>query len=245
MEREERKIRRRVGLLLLSFALFLSSTWVVIDEILAPLEEEGTVVTVPACEGIRLEELKTDPWLEREVEYRYDPNVPAGVILSQSPQAGSTRKLSGERPTCTLTLTVSLGCETATVPALIGTDVRKAQLLLRQMGFAVRTEISSGAFPEGEVYEVLPREGTVIPVGSEILLYASAGTPAVTVRVPDLCGLSRADAITQIWLSQLAVAEIVEVESRGASGVVIRQNYPPDTVVLAGTALTVYVGKNE
>ncbi len=245
MTREDRKIRRRVGLLLLSFVLFLSSLWVVIDEIFAPLGEESTVVTVPDCEGVRLEELQTVPWIEREIEYRYDPRVPAGVILSQSPKAGSTRKLTSERPTCTLMLTVSLGLETAEVPALIGSDVREAQMRLRQMGFAVRTEIGTGAYPEGEVYEVSPRAGTVIPVGSEVVLYACAGTPAVTVKVPDLRGLSRAEAITQIWLSQLAVAEIVEEESFEEAGVVIRQNYPPDTVVLAGTALTVYVSKND
>ncbi|MBQ9760820.1 MAG: PASTA domain-containing protein [Clostridia bacterium] len=241
MEKGDRKTKRLVGILLLSFLFFVSSAWVVFDELFAPLEEEMQTVTVPNFEGQALSSVRMADWFEVKTEYRYDESAPSGVILSQEPSGGSQRKIGVRRPTCQLKLTVSLGRETAILPDVVGEDVRVAEGRLREAGFAVKSEISVGAYPEGEVYQMSPRGGEKLPVGTEIVLYVSAGTPAVTVTVPDLRGLTRGEALTQIWLSQLSVKEVIEVPSEVEEGLVIAQDYPPGTVVMAGSRLTLTV----
>lgn len=241
--RDARRIRRRVGLLLLSFLLFISAVWVVFDELFEPLDGSIRTYTVPNFEGQREEELHAEPWLEVETEYRYDADTPEGVVLSQTPSGGSLRKISADRPTCKVRLTVSLGTQTVTLPNVVGEDVRVAESTLRSEGFIVKTEISTGAHPEGAVYDMKPNGGQVLPIGSQITLYASAGMPAVTVEVPDLRGLTRGEALIKLWLSQLSVAEVLEEDSDGEAGIVIRQNYQPGTVVMAGTKLTLTVSR--
>ena len=64
-----------------------------------------------------------------------------------------------------------------------------------------------------------------------------------TVAVPNLCGLSRADALIRLWLCQLNVGEVVEVPSGEPSGTVIRQSHAEGTVVLPGTKITIYISQ--
>lgn len=245
LKNSDQKARRLVGILLISFLLFVSSAWVVFDELFAPLEEDMQTVTVPNFEGQVAEKIEVADCFDVVTEYRYDASTPAGVVLAQTPGGGSQRKISPDRPTCKLTLTVSLGAETVNLPDVVGQDVRVAENTLRNVGFAVKTEVSTGAYPEGMVFDMKPTGNQILPVGSHITLFVSAGTPAVTVTVPDLRGLSRGDALTRLWLSQLSVLEVVEEPSDEDAGIVIRQNYQPGTVVMAGTKLTLYVSKND
>lgn len=242
-DRNARNKKRLIGALLLSFLLFVSSVWVVFDELFEPLDESVQTYTVPHFEGKSAADLRTESWLEVETEYRYDADTPAGVVLSQTPSGGSIRKISADRPTCKIKLIVSLGEETVALPNVVGADVRVAESTLRAAGFAVKCEISTGAYSEGEVFDMKPKGGTVLPVGETVTLYASAGTPAVTVEVPDLRGLSRGEALMRIWLSQLSVLEVVEEDSDEEAGIVIRQNYQPGTIVMAGTKLTITVSR--
>ena len=243
--RKNQRWRYRIGLLLLSLLTFLSVTWVVLDDLFAPFEREGRTVTVPSFVGLDAAEIEGEDWIELEIEYRYDDSARAGIVTAQSPAEGSVRKISDRYPVCRVSLTVSLGSETVLLPDVVGLDVRDAEARLRRMGLAVEQRISAGAYPEGEVFGMSPHAGERVPVGARITLYASAGTPAVTVEVPDLYGLSRGEALTKLWLSQLSVAEVVEVESEEASGIVVGQNYPPRTVVMAGTKLTLYVSRED
>ena len=67
----------------------------------------------------------------------------------------------------------------------------------------------------------------------------------MTVTVPDVRGLSRSEALMQLWLAQLSVLDVIEEDSVEEPGVVIRQNYLPGTVVMAGTKLTLYVSREQ
>ena len=241
----ERGSTRRVWILVFAFTLFLSAAWVVFDELFAPLDDEGETVTVPDYTGAHTDSLIFPEWLELETEYRYDDDRVAGTVISQSPTGGSRRKITEARPTCKLTLTVSLGTESVYLPNVLGTDVRHAESALRQKGFAVRTEVKPGAYPEGVVYDMSPRGDAELPRGSMITLFVSAGTPAVTVTVPNVIGMQRGEALTALWLAQLSVAEIIEEESDAEEGRVIRQNYQSGTVVMAGTRMTLTVSRQK
>lgn len=74
------------------------------------------------------------------LEYRHDANVPRGTVISQSPVAGSRRKVTpGVRP-CTLTVCISLGKESAVVPDVCGLSLREAKGQLTALGFCVETD---------------------------------------------------------------------------------------------------------
>lgn len=235
--------KRWVWALILAFALFLSAAWIVFDELFAPMESSGETVTVPDYTGAASESLSPPAWLTVRTEYRYNAEVPAGEVISQSPVGGSRRKITNERPQCEVRLTVSLGEEHVYLPNVVGEDVRVAEAALREAGFAVESIFSTGAYPEGEVLAMRPVGGRELPRGSRVTLSVSAGVPAVTVTVPDLRGMQREEALTALWLSQLALDRVIEEDSMQSEGTVIRQNYQPDTVVMAGTKLTLYVSR--
>ena len=64
-----------------------------------------------------------------------------------------------------------------------------------------------------------------------------------SVTVPQFYGMTRADALVQLWLAKLSLAEVVEVDSEHPSGTVVRQSHKAGTVVPSGTRLTLYVSR--
>ena len=240
---KKEKICAKGKTLVLAALLAVCSVWIVVDDLFAPFESVSVSVEIPDFCGAKEEALTFSDWMAIEKEYRYDAGTDAGVVLTQSPPAGSRRKLSVKNPQCKIRLTVSLGEEYARVPELIGKDFRKAEALLRGLGFSVEMEKSEGTYPAGTVFAVSPREGSEVPVGSRIRLSVCAGLPGKSVTVPDLRGLSRSDALVQVWLAQLAVGDVIEVPSFEAEGTVVRQSHQPGTLVTAGTKLTLYVSR--
>ena len=225
----------------LAFLFCLCGCWLVFDSLFAPFSKQGARVEIPDYRGAMRDDLQFEPWMQVETEYRYDGDTPAGTVLGQSPAGGSFRKLSPRYPTCRISLTVSLGREHATLPNVVGMESREAEALLRGKGFAVQVKRSAGAYPEGEVFAMEPKGGAELPLGSTVTLSVSAGTPTATVTVPDLRGLSRAEALMRLWSCQLAVDQVVEEPSSQPEGTVLRQSHQPGTLVSAGTRVTLYV----
>lgn len=225
----------------MAFLFCICVCWLVFDSLFAPFATQGERVEIPDYRGRRLEELSFLEWMEVKTVYRHDDDVPSGVVVSQEPAGGSLRKISPWNPTCQLTVTVSLGREHAALPAVVGKDVREAEVILREMGFAVRVERSQGAYPEGQVFDMDPSAGAELPLGSTVTLSVSQGAPTATVTVPDLRGLSRAEALMRLWEAQLSVDEVIEEPSFKEEGTVLRQSHVPGTLVSAGTKITVYI----
>ena len=225
----------------MTFLFCICACWLVFDSLFAPFATQGERVEIPDYLGMRSEVLSFPDWMEVKTVYRHDDEVPAGVVVSQEPAGGSLRKISPWNPTCRLTVTVSLGREHAALPAVVGKDVREAEATLREMGFAVRVERSQGAYPEGQVFDMDPRAGVELPLGATVTLSVSQGAPTVTVTVPDLRGLSRAEALMRLWEAQLSVDGVIEEPSLQEEGTVLRQSHVPGTLVSAGTKITVYI----
>ncbi|MBR3895027.1 MAG: PASTA domain-containing protein [Clostridia bacterium] len=228
---------------LLSFLALLCAAWLTFAALFSPAKENTVTLEIPDLCDKPLASATLDGRFEVEIEYRYDTKAPAGTVLSQSPAAGSRRKLTRENPQCTLSLTVSLGKEAVTLPNLVGKDARDAAAELRKLGLAVETVTVNSAYRAGTVLSSLPKAGTRLPKGETVVLNVSGGIPTGTVTVPDLAGLSRSDALIALWTAQLAVREVVEVDSDAPAGSVIRQSHRPGTVVAAGTGMTLYVSR--
>jgi serine/threonine-protein kinase len=226
---------------LAAFVLFLCTCWVTFDSLFAPFAPRGERVEIPDYRGKSAEELVFAEWMRVTTEYRYDEKIPAGQVISQTPVGGSLRKLSQKHPTCGVTLVVSLGEESLVLPDLIGGEERDVTARLRSLGFSVYVKGVAGNFPQGEVLGMDPAPGTALPKGASVTLTVSEGIPDVSVTVPELRGLVRADALMRIWTAQLAVGEVVEVPSTEPSGIVLRQSHLAGTTVRAGTKITIYV----
>ena len=230
---------------LIAALLTAALLWIALDVWLGFTEPDGRTVTIPDCTGRAVSELTPDACFDVTVEYRYDEQAPRGTVIAQSPAAGVQRKLAPTAPTCALKLTVSLGRERILLSDEVGANVREAAARLREQGLRVKTVTVTGNAPEGRVLDMQPAAGTELFRGDAVTLTVSVGMPVPTVKVPDLTGLSRSDALVQIWLSQLSVGDVVEVFADAPVGTVVRQSHLAGTVVRAGTRITLYISMQE
>ena len=225
--------------LLFSVALLLSVSVAVFDSLFGVFSERERVVEIPNLVGLEESGIELPEWVELTTEHLYDASVPEGSVISQEPIGGSLRKL-GKNKTVSLTLRISLGEERKEIPNLLGRDVREALAELRRMGFSVREQAVEG----GETNRVVasdPKGGSRLTVGSTVTVYYTVGKGAKVVTVPDLTGLTRENALVQIYLSGLSAGEIVEEYSREYGeewfGRVIRQSPAAGSYVAEGTKI--------
>ena len=244
--KNRRGSRLWIGGVCLSFCLLLAVLWIVADDLFALRGERADAVEIPNFCGMEIDAVTPAEWMELEIEYRHDSDAPAGVILHQDPEGGSRRLLSETRPLCQIRLVVSAGTETLTLPDVMGLDGRVAESQLRALGLSVRVARIESAYPEGTVFDMMPRAGTLMPIGGEVTLSVSAGIPRESVRVPDLVGKTRSEALIELWLAGLSVGEVVEERPQSESdGRVVRQSHRAGTLVLSGTPITLYIGARD
>jgi serine/threonine-protein kinase len=134
-------------------------------------------VAVPSVQGLaaadavaKLQQAKLAP---RLVEARSKQT--AGTVIAQNPAASSKVK-AGTR----VTVTVSRGVGTVTVPAVEGESVSAATQELHAAGFTVQTANVTSDVPKGLVVRQTPRGGSAAKKGSAVRLAVSRGAPSTT-----------------------------------------------------------------
>ena len=111
--------------------------------------------------------------------------IPRGNVIEQSPAAGS-QVSKGTR----VTLTVSSGLETKTVPDVTGQTLESARTTLESAGFIVEVVEVDSTEKQGTVVEV-PQKGTELTVGTTVELHVSRGNQ---IKMPRVEGQTLADA---------------------------------------------------
>ena len=223
--------------------LILAVGWITADMLLMPRQKPPKTIEVPNFCGLSVDALQTEDQLDIDIEYRYNENTPTGVVFLQTPTAGSRRRLQKDGEPYHVTVVVSLGRESILLPPMAGRDVYEVATELRNLGLVVNTVMRSSPREAGSVLESEPRAGESVPKGATVTLTVSQGEAQKTVEVPNLCGLSRADALIRLWLCQLNVGEVVEMPSDAPVGTVFRQSHTEGTVVLPGTKITIYISQ--
>ena len=240
----ERNKKTTVRLWTLSGALLVLCallTWLALDTYLGFTRPSAIVVEIGDYCGRRPEELALSDLFDVTISYCYDDGA-IGTVVSQTPTAGSRRKLADATEKCPLHLTVSLGRERILLPDLIGQDAREAQETLRAWGLVVRVVTREGG-TEGHVLSTSPRAGDEVVRGETVTLTVSGGIPVRTVRVPALEGLSRSEALVRAWMAGLRVDQVIEISADAPVGTVVRQSHRADTEVVEGTGITLYIAK--
>ena len=119
---------------------------------------------------------------------RFSKTTAEGIVLEQDPPAGSVQKRGAE-----VTLAVSAGQATATVPEVIGTTQQQAQIAIENAGFTFGSiSQQTSDQPRGAVIATNPAAGSTLDLPATVSITLSQGPS--TVQIPDLTGRTLADA---------------------------------------------------
>lgn len=163
--------------------------------------------------------------------------VPEGIILSQTPVAGSSVDAGTG-----VNLVVSIGSVQTTVPNIVGTTPAQAATTLRMASLYVGTvtEESSATVPVGQVLRQTPVAGTHVAIRSVVDFVLSSGGVAVTV--PNVIGQPQSTAQGLIETVGLLVGTISSAGSATVpAGRVMSQSPAAGSSVLSGASVTLVI----
>ncbi len=147
--------------------------------------------------------------------YRTD-NHRSGTVIAQNPLGGTKAKEGS-----TVTLTVSQGPGSTTIPSVSFLSEAKAKQAIKQARLKVSRvqPENSNQIPVGDATRTDPVAGTLLPVGAGVTLFVSSGKPNITV--PDVTGLSRDSASNQLSNAGFRVATSNQTSTTVTPGNVI------------------------
>ncbi len=164
--------------------------------------------------------------------------VPAGLVVSQSPTAGSAAE-KGSR----VSIVISGGPGSAALIDVTGLKGSEAVSRLKKAGFNPTTKKqASPTVAGGHVIGTEPSAGTELQEGSSVTVLVSSG-PA-PVRVPDVTGQSLSAAEATLTNAELAVGTITHrVSSTQAPETVLSQSPSTGSSVHAGDKVELTVSQ--
>lgn len=228
--------------------IFIICGIVLLSSIVKSTTTDTESITVPDFEGkLYTEELAE--WFERSEEYnvdikfKYDTEYEDGYIISQTPKAGSKKKIVPGVDKCEITLTVSGAAADKKVPNLKSFDKTSAVLQLKNRGIKYEiVEISDPAFDAGQVIKTDPAAGQSIASDAVLKLYVSTGPDTSgTVKVPDLADSTEKEALALILGEDLMIGNVSYERSDKPAGTVISQSIEKDTEVPAKTKIDLVI----
>ncbi|HET9769628.1 MAG TPA: Stk1 family PASTA domain-containing Ser/Thr kinase [Acidimicrobiia bacterium] len=215
------------------------------------LEEGGTVkltvsagkgeVRVPDVVGETLDDAQSrlrDAGFDYRVVSETSDSVDAGKVTRTDPAGGTSAAKGSE-----IKLYVSTGKEQVEIPDVSGQDpVEAANALGARDLVAKRVNQPSDTVEKDTVIGTDPPAGRQVAKGSEVQLIVSSGQEEV--RVPNVVGLSRADATAELQNAgfQVVVREVTSLDPANA-GRVIAQSPSADSRAAKGSMVTISVGK--
>ncbi|MGC0271628.1 Stk1 family PASTA domain-containing Ser/Thr kinase [Pseudactinotalea sp. Z1739] len=166
-------------------------------------------------------------------------DVAEGLVISVDPEAGA--ELARQS---TVTVTVSLGVRTVTMPDVAGMSQEEAVAAITDAGFSTETQVStaySADVDQGEVMEASPEPLAQVEHHTPVTLTVSNGREPITVH--SVVGAAEDEAIAELEAAG-AVAEVGErVHSDEVSeGLVISQDTQGDALRGDTVALVVSLG---
>ena len=162
---------------------------------------------------------------------------PKGEVLGQDPEPGAKADKGS-----VVTLTVSDGPGTATVPGVEGQTEAEARRRLEAAGFQVRVrERSSDSVPKGEVIGTQPGENTPAERGSTVILLVSAGPKKVAV--PSVVGATEDSARSTLTGAGFTVTVTQQEDAKATPGTVLSQSPGAGTQADKGSSVTIVIAK--
>ncbi len=165
-------------------------------------------------------------------------DVDAGDVIETDPAAGESAKRGSE-----VTISVSSGPSQVGVPALVGLTFEAAKQRLSARGLEYSSSGVDSERPAGEVLTQDPDAGTRLDPGSSVELTVSNGPADTDSSVPNVVGLTRAEAQADLEAAGFTVSSQDQATTIGQQdGRVIDQNPSGGTTVANGTRIVIMVG---
>ncbi len=169
----------------------------------------------------------TSEYYKLTLKQIYSDDVPAGKIVSQSPEAGETRRVVKGEKRCEITLTVSQGARYVQMPDVTVLDYREAKIILENIG--VRLEIVTesqvnSVYDVGAVISTAPDIGETLENGDTVTLYVSSGPTAEKIEMPDFVGKNEGEALKGLLENKLFPGDVTYEASDKTKGTVLTQS---------------------
>ena len=201
------------------------------------------MVTVPSVVGLTQNQAQTALAATGlslgSVSTENSDTVAAGLVIRQAPTAGSAAS-SGSA----VSVVLSLGPQTVTVPSVVGMTQVQAQTALVAGGLnlgAVTAQFND-TVTAGLIFQQTPAPGDTVASGSSVSVVISKG-PA-TVTVPNLAGMTQTEAESALATANLVMGTLtVEFSDIVAAGLVLRQTPGPGSSTASGATVAVVISK--
>lgn len=174
-------------------------------------------------------------------EYQKTDEKEPGIILSQSPEAGS-KITEGS----TVTLVVAASEKDITMPNVYGLTLEMAEQTLKQSELSIfkAMKINSDTVEEGKVIYTDPKANSIVSGDQEITIYVSDGPSTTTIekiKVPDVIGLTKSGAREFLTKYGFTNVEFKTQDSTYPKDVVISQSPSVGSSAKATDKITVIV----
>ena len=226
-----------------AFALAcLALCWAILNDSSTLMSEKADVVLADYS-GMTQDEVNAQPQVSSgqitvNWEQSYSNDYAAGYVYKQSPVAGRTVR-EGQ----SVTLTVSLGIQSVTVPDVTNYLQTDAEQQLKNLGVSVLvTQAVEPTVASGSVIRTDPAAGSQVAAGSTVVVYVSRPQVSTTAKVPSLVGLSSVnDARTLLVQNKLGLGSTTEQYSDKPAGTIIGQNPAAGSTVKVNSRVSVTV----
>ena len=174
-------------------------------------------------------------------EYQKTDEKEPGIILSQSPEAGS-KITEGS----TVTLVVAASEKDITMPNVYGLTLEMAEQTLKQSELSIfkAMKINSDSVEEGKVIYTDPKANSIVSGDQEITIYVSDGPSTTTIekiKIPDVIGLTKSGAREFLTKYGFTNVEFKTQDSTYPKDVVISQSPSVGSSAKATDKITVIV----
>ena len=159
----------------------------------------------------------------------FSASYEAGFVVDQYPTP-NTRVKEGR----TVRLKIAQPEKMVSIPDLIGRSLRSAELALNQIGLAIDTvyEEYNSDVPSGNVTWQYPKGGDMLNKGMGLHLTISLGVPPNFYQVPNLFGLSKKKAVTDLEKAGFILGKIFYRQNEDLIPyTVLDQSIPAETVL--------------
>lgn len=239
---QNRAEKRKISGGLIAFAIVAILLACIVCGVCAGLlfvrRDSGRIVSYPDLSGSLESQLPSLPEFIIKKNYIYSDIYPRGVIISQSPEGLSQKRVSEARPE--IVLSISLGRESTQIPVLSGMRISEAQVALCRSQCRIKTVKLYGE-EDGVVIRSLPDAGDRIYAGDTVVLYVGAQRRSDTVCMPELAGEDRISA--EELLGSLGLeCEVRQVcDIFRPRDIVISQEIPAGSRLMHGDRVIIYI----
>lgn len=202
---------------------------------------DNNTVEVPKLVGLVFDNIDNSDYpdfiIKLNPEGKNSDIVEAGKVLEQDPTDGKMVKKG-----TTITVTVSKGLYTFTMPIVNEEEYRSAQqMLIRDHGLNPEIEYeTSDTIVKDYVIRTEPPAGVSVSAGDVVKIIVSKGPKVEYTTMPKLVGMMLGDAERELEIIDLLVSP-TEVESDKPMGEIVWQSIPADTQVETKTMIEVQV----